>query len=353
MELELSHSDKKGENESMKTLVATRLVCRSLEKRFTRRNRVGDGLDPACVQSWICNVLNRGVVDLDLFITFLGKFPPVLTLNLMNKTLVKLSIGSLFIVKLSHDVFLPLLKKLCLYSIDFDGDRNVVETLLSRCPVLQEFEFSEMKSEKHLPVQIQWSSPSLKRLRIRFQYVRDISFDFPNLAFFEISYEDGSKFLKVKLDSLIEARLNHLSDGGEIWGPVYGNAHVNMIHLINAISNVRVLHLSSVFHEGLKHHISKSTCGDVCVCYGSKENRSSCLSTSRVKVLEISGYGGDRKDLNQVKHFLAKLPCLELVRISAANDFTAPIDICDLLTLDTLPRASPKCKIEHKRIVFV
>ncbi|KAG7584044.1 F-box domain [Arabidopsis suecica] len=362
-------------------------------KKFTLKSHVGvrDGLDPAHVQSWICNVLERGVVDLDIFITFLGKIQPVFTLNLMSETLVKLRLGRWFIIKLCQDVSLPMLRKLSLYSVDFDGDSNFVGKLLSRCYVLEEFDFEE--SVKHGPVQIQWSSPSLKRLRIRFNYAREFSFDFPNLSFFEILYDLGSKFVDVKLDSLVEARLNHRLHYGEIWVTTYRNAglfHVDSIHLINAISNVRVLHLSSVVHEllyfssqelpmfdslvclsieserkrgwgilplliknnpnletlifkGLKHRLTSRTCGDVCGCINSVFNRSSCLSTSRVKVLEISGYREDSiEDLNTMRHFLAKLPCLELVKICAAN-IKVPIDIHHLLTL---PRASPNCKIQ-------
>lgn len=126
-------------------------------KKVTLKSHVGvrdDGLDPIHVQSWICNVLDRGAVDLDLFITFLGKVPPVLTLNFMSKTLVKLRLERSFIINLSQDVSLPMLKKLCLESVDFDGDHNVVGTLLSRCPVLEEFDFEELKSEKHREVQV-------------------------------------------------------------------------------------------------------------------------------------------------------------------------------------------------------
>ncbi|EFH62334.1 hypothetical protein ARALYDRAFT_343293 [Arabidopsis lyrata subsp. lyrata] len=111
-------------------------------KKVTLKSHVGvrGFLDRAHVQNWICNILDRGVVDLDLVITFLGKIPPVFTLNLMSKTLVKLRLGSRFIIKLcDQDVSLPMLRKLCLYSVDFDGDNNFVGTLLSRCPLLEEY----------------------------------------------------------------------------------------------------------------------------------------------------------------------------------------------------------------------
>ncbi|EOA32924.1 hypothetical protein CARUB_v10016250mg [Capsella rubella] len=369
-------------------------------KKFTLKIHVNVqnryGLDPACVESWICNVLDRGVVDLDLsIITFQGKSPPVLTLDVMRKTLVKLSLnlGRCFIVKLPQDISLPLLRTLCLNSVGFDRDCDVVGTLLSRCPFLEEIYFEESNSKKpSLPVQIQWSSSSLKRLSIRFNDFVKISFDFPNLVFFELSYESGSEFLNVNLDSLIEARLNHRCPTRG-----YDYSHVNLIHLINGISNVRTLHLCSLFldemiftfyftfneilpmfhnlvclsieskksrgwkilphiirnspnletliFKGLKHRCDVCS-GDVCDCYlSSRRNRPSCLTASRVKVLEILDYRVYcRSDESQLKHFLAKLTCLEVVKLSASNLDMPPTGWHK--SLRTIPRASRNCKFQ-------
>lgn len=39
------------------------------------------------------------------------------------------------------------------------------------------------------------------------------------------------------------------------------------------------------------------------------------LSTCRVKVLSISGYRGTRRELDQMRHFLGNLKCLETVKV--------------------------------------
>ncbi|KAG7574662.1 F-box domain [Arabidopsis suecica] len=350
-------------------------------------------LDQTRVQSWILNVLERGgVADLDLFITFRGKFQLVPLLIFKSNTLVKLRLGRGFTIKLSHEnVYLPMLKTLCLDTVDFDGDHNVFETLLPRCPLLEELVLEDQRWKQR-----QWcgsvSSPSLKRLRIRFYNIPIISLDVPSLVYLEHSCIFGSKYANVNLDSLVEARINlwvedkplrKLRDGSALLVPA------DMMDLITGIKNVKVLHLTSdalelfyfsgqdlpmfdnlvylsiasdkkqgwqilplliknspnletLVFKGLEHYVT-TKCGDACVCSGYMEKSPSCLSSSRVKVLEISLYQGTSRELNQVRHFLMKLPFLELVKIRAANNIQVPIDVQYLLKL---PRASSNCKIQ-------
>nr|VDD13933.1 unnamed protein product [Brassica oleracea] len=58
-------------------------------------------------------------------------------------------------------------------------------------------------------------------------------------------------------------------------------------------------------------------CGEACVCIARKkmEEEVCCLSTCQVKVLKVSGYRGTRRELNQMKHFLGNLKCLETVKV--------------------------------------
>ncbi|XP_019101969.1 PREDICTED: putative F-box protein At1g64540 [Camelina sativa] len=67
-----------------------------------------------------------------------------------------------------------------------------------------------------------------------------------------------------------------------------------------------------------------------------------CLSAWRIKVLEITGYGGSFRELKQMRHFLGKLQCLETVRIGVQKDSNKYLRA----NLTTLPRASPKCNIQ-------
>ncbi|XP_024004281.1 F-box/LRR-repeat protein At2g42730 [Eutrema salsugineum] len=365
-------------------------------KKLTLKSHVGvrGGTDSTRIRSWILNVLERGVVDLDLFISSKGKSSPVPSLIFKCKTLVKLRLARGFTIKLPPDVSLPMLSKLYLDSVDFDGDGdNVVGTLLSRCPVLEELVVEEQR-------RVKWNgsvySPSLKRLHIRSDHsLTSISLYAPNLVYYKHSGYVLGKYPNVKLDSLIEARLNLRMDEIRMQGVRHGSVGfipANIINLINGIKNVRVLHLSSgtlellyfscqemplfdslvslsigsdkekgwqmlplliksspnletLIFMGLDHYITNK-CGDVCVCYDSEESITSCLSSSQVKVLEILSYRGTTRELNQMKHFLEKLPCLELVKICVVNNCSNVQVNMEMRNLMMLPRASSKCKIQ-------
>ncbi|CAD5321179.1 unnamed protein product [Arabidopsis thaliana] len=135
---------------------------------------------------------------------------------------------------------------LCLDSVNFVGGHNVVGTLISRCPVLEELVVEERRC-------VDWtcsvSSPSLKRLHIRFdRKFTSISLDAPNLIYYKHSGYVLGKYPDVKLDSLIEARLNLRMDETRMVGVrngSLGSIPADMRNLINGIRNVRILHLSS------------------------------------------------------------------------------------------------------------
>lgn len=81
----------------------------------------------------------------------------------------------------------------------------------------------------------------------------------------------------------------------------------------------------------------------VCECV----SEYSFLLSCSVEVLKINSYDGAINDLEQMKHFLGKLSCLELVEVRAqAASSEAKLKImADLLML---PRASTDCKIHVK-----
>ncbi|KAL1190811.1 F-box/LRR-repeat protein [Cardamine amara subsp. amara] len=76
-----------------------------------------------------------------------------------------------------------------------------------------------------------------------------------------------------------------------------------------------------------------------------EEEQVSCLSTCRVKVLEISGYGGTCKELKQMRHFLGKLKYLETVKISLQIEKNDNYRQRVTNVLKKLPRLSSKCQI--------
>ncbi|KAL9308946.1 putative FBD domain-containing protein [Arabidopsis thaliana] len=70
-----------------------------------------------------------------------------------------------------------------------------------------------------------------------------------------------------------------------------------------------------------------------------------CLWTCQVKVLEILDYGGSFQELQQIRHFLGKLECLETVKVVVddADNYKGAFLRASLLTL---PRVSSNCRVQ-------
>ncbi|XP_020887816.1 F-box/LRR-repeat protein At2g42730 [Arabidopsis lyrata subsp. lyrata] len=238
-------------------------------KKVTLKSHVGvrGFLDRAHVQNWICNILDRGVVDLDLVITFLGKIPPVFTLNLMSKTLVKLRLGSREFEfpfansSLSSQFSPPETSSSPLIFDDFDDsspESVAPPTVIpsSSCqlentnlqPVTTTTQPETESPTETLSTEVSSSSTSSDDEQHSDSEIITLPVTTESLPVY--GPEPEPLGVDVKLDSLVEARLDHMLYRGGISVTTYGiGVHVDMIHLINAISNVRVLHLSSVFLE--------------------------------------------------------------------------------------------------------
>ncbi|KAH0885660.1 hypothetical protein HID58_061756, partial [Brassica napus] len=251
------------------------------------------------------------------------------------------------------DVCLPSLKSLVLDSVRFFGSdgRCAFNTLLSQSTV---------------------SSTTLKRLTIR------RSFDTPPLTYLEYSDYVPKEYLIVNLNSLVEANLNLWVDEEGVWRPYHATTFYPMT-LINRLKNVGILSLTSeavemfdVLNESIPMFVmvSQLSLGLSERCWFSLTNvvkkfpnlttliievyipeaicyKYSCLLSCPVEVLKINEYNGSVNELEQMKHFLGKLPCLELVEVcTRATSSEAKLQImADLLMI---PRASSKCKIQVK-----
>ncbi|KAG7656784.1 Retrotransposon Copia-like N-terminal [Arabidopsis suecica] len=109
--------------------------------------------------------------------------------------------------------------------------------------------------------------------------------------------------------------------------------------------------LHTLVLKGLVHRVT-NRCGDACACIPKKqrkivENEEAlcCLWTCQVKVLEILDYGGSFQELQQIRHFLGKLECLETVKVVVddVDNYKGAFLRASLLTL---PRVSSNCRVQ-------
>ncbi|KAL1189768.1 F-box/LRR-repeat protein [Cardamine amara subsp. amara] len=397
------------------------------------------GVDEDLVGDWIVEALRRGATDLTLIVLFpsrLYSLPSSIIFYSHNLIKLKLGCGKLGIIHHSlfwgDDFIFTNLKTLHLDSIDLGQKGGSFARLLSKCPILEELIVNCMKWHR-------WSSASvcsltLKRLTIDgeqylpsmdsciFKYRREklasgndnfidppavsshfgtespryVSFDTPNLLYLNYSDFVACNYPLVKLDSLVEARLDvgsntaqrHVRDSDEY------EVRWDATNLIMGIQNVQTLHLTSdtieviedfcktvpVFHNlnhlsiesddkrawqalplllincpnlqtlvfhGLHHRVTDG-CGDACDCI-SPPPPSSCLSSCPVKILKILDFGATCREMTLVEHFLKKLPRLEQVIIVLQFDSFLE-ENCDHLevskALEMAPKASPNCKLK-------
>ncbi|XP_020880953.1 F-box/LRR-repeat protein At3g62440 isoform X2 [Arabidopsis lyrata subsp. lyrata] len=340
------------------------------------------------------DVLKRGVVDLYLWIN--GKQGYTLPFEVFTcETITKLSLGSSFAIDiLPENALLPALKTLPLYYIRFyEFGRCAFKTLLDASPVLEELTVCGVNWELW-----KWSRTvsrsSLKRLTImRKQWdafddsdFNSISFDTPSLAYLYYSDYVPKEYLSVNLDSLVETKLYLCPEENYMWGEG-DEKRFNPMNLLHGLKNVETLNLYTimtakmfyVFREALPvfeklshltvnlsnfcwssmpmlikkapnlktlninlHYESYYRCaGDiVCECVAEYSFLVSCP----LEVLKITEYYGCFRELMQMKHFLEKLLCLELVEIHSQATGERKLKL--IADLQRLPRASSKCKFE-------
>ncbi|CDY47687.1 BnaCnng15290D [Brassica napus] len=130
------------------------------------------------------------------------------------------------------------------------------------------------------------------------------------------------------------------------------NASVRPILVLFTSPETKLTLNKTLVIKGLIHRVT-CRCGDVCPCLFRTKKRNkvkesvskkSCLPTLAVKVLEISGYGGTRREIQQMRHFLVNLKCLEVVKIGVVQQ---EVDNKYLKRkLMSLPRLSSKCLIQ-------
>jgi hypothetical protein len=110
------------------------------------------------------------------------------------------------------------------------------------------------------------------------------------------------------------------------------------------------LKLETLIIKGLVHYVAEGWEGlspmtpMSRLCF-SWDTVSDSLSSSAMKVLEISGYKGTWQELNQMKRFLGNLSRLEVVRVyHKAMDDKERINV--MFDLFLLPKVSSECDIQ-------
>lgn len=109
------------------------------------------------------------------------------------------------------------------------------------------------------------------------------------------------------------------------------------------------------------HEVTEK-CGDACACIPKRDKKKKkkneegvcCLSTCQVKVLNISGYHGTKRELKQMSHFLGNLKCLETVKVGLEVNQDKDVNKRYLRitnALMKLPRVSSNCHIQFYVLV--
>ncbi|KFK34657.1 hypothetical protein AALP_AA5G174500 [Arabis alpina] len=348
----------------------------------------------AHINRCLCDVLNRGVLDLELHM-FVGKRYSLPFEVFTCKTVVKLKLGNNFVINaLPNNASLPALETLILDHLRFkDRYGCAFEKLLSACIVLKELTINGMEWECW-----KWSgnvsSPTLQRLIIHrhgdnfYEFaVARITLNTPSLTYLECLDVIPDEYPIVNLDSLVEAKLNLMLTVNHIYDGLVDDSDIitsNPTNLIKGLRNVQIMNLTTptfqtfyYFNEALPvfaklHHLTitpldeefcwqflpflikkapnlETLTIDGPLHFDVTKPRSVCkclfgysfLFSCPLKVLHLTDYGGTIGEVKHLKHYLKKLSRLELVKLhywQRAHDVRPP----SLM----IPVVPSKCKIE-------
>ncbi|EOA25169.1 hypothetical protein CARUB_v10018481mg [Capsella rubella] len=345
-------------------------------KKFSLKCQSGR-VDSGRVNSWICNVLQRGVSDLDLSIDFERGYslPP----NMFHSdTLVELKLRSdnsiLEWGTGREDTFFPMLKTL-VFEVTFI-DCGKMDMFLQAFPVLEEL---CIDATKWTVCDETVSSDTLRKLTIKsygfgsVYHPRSISFDTPRLVYFNYADYVAEDYPKVNFTNLVEALLDLTVNGLKFMLEITsrgdedhvflrfrnvsklmsGIRHVQKLYLssdtlevlslryesIPVFNNLKVLCIRSSAHggwqampellrscplletlvlKGLLHYVTDK-CGDACDCI-SREDKGRSLISCPVRKLQIERLQRTKRELEMIKHFLESFRCVKEVEIYAEEN---------------------------------
>ncbi|XP_006290894.2 F-box protein At3g59150 [Capsella rubella] len=356
-------------------LLSLRVETSSPVQRVSLKCRQG-GVEPDRILKWILTIVrDLGVLDLSLRVDCGIFHLPFQVFR--SKTLVNLRIGTM--IRLSQfpsDVISPTLNSLVLDLVEFRVEDKVrFKQILSAFPSLQNLRIHESTKWKFWNGSAS-STGTLKSLTYRCDDDCSapkpcVSFDSPSLVYLEYSDMVADKYENLKLDSLVEARIDlHMTAFQIMRKPNHiGFVSGDVTTLFNGIRNVKILCLSPdaleaiyyrgerlpVFNnlislslgsdkphgspfifwkklpsllnnspnletltiKGLVHYVAEgwdnlSPMSRLCFSW---DDVSASMSSSAVKVLEITRYNGSCQEVKQIMHFMGKLSRLQMVRV--------------------------------------
>ncbi|KAJ0254602.1 hypothetical protein HA466_0104950 [Hirschfeldia incana] len=314
--------------------------------------KIRRSVEPAHINRWMINVLSRGILDLDLDILTIDMITMPLEI-FTCKTIVNLKLGSLVeVAMVPENATLPSLKTLFLSFVRFSGCK--FEALLFACPVLEELTLlgCPLVARQCLTI----SCTTLKRLTLSCKgsiastVPWSLSIDTPRLAYLNYRGYIGDEYPIMNLHSLVEAKLSLESRGSHnernpmnlfkgCWGLMttlfFLSSWKFLPLLLKKSPNLKTLVIKGPLHFYDQYGEEFET--TLCECL----SEYSFLSSCHVKILEIIDYCGTKGELEQMKHFLEKLPSLELVNVHASPKAKLTFDT----DLQVLPRA---CNIQLK-----
>ncbi|CAL9245721.1 unnamed protein product [Arabidopsis halleri] len=342
------------------------LQCASPIKKFSLRCGIHMASELACVGRWICNAVERGVLELDISIRTFYKLvlnsetgvveqpadmeygevflPPELW---KSKTLVKLTLGTnISLGNLPPDVSLPALKSLCIDTIFFCyGD--LCDVLLPGCPVLEELVVRHENCEA-FPFCI--ASRTIKKLSVHYDCEFGIgnmsymSFDAPSLVSLDYSDYALAEYPQVNLESLVEARLDlrysERIEKPDITGLIIGISNIETLHLspgsadvirrcirrgllLPVFKNLMSLSFGSKNKRGWKllpHLIEQSPKLETLIIQGLDSYTGDVtMPLFQVKMLRVHCYRGNAKEVERLQKFIGESECGEVVLVEAAD----------------------------------
>ncbi|CAH8269236.1 unnamed protein product [Arabidopsis lyrata] len=355
----LPHNDKRERGESFRNFL-DRTQCDSPIKKFVLKRHIGDDSEMAYVGSWIYDVVERGVLEVDL--SFKTEIEISLPCQLFtSKTLVKLTLGTQIFIGvevLPPDMCLPALKILFINSIFFEYD--MCRLLLTSCPVLEEL---SVRHEDYIGTPFCISNHSIKKLSVHYDaeseidFMSGLSFDTPSLVFLDYFDYALNEYTPINLEALVEARLDihqlgHSSSAYKCVCLVICRCiiHGLLLPVFNNLVNLSFGSKSTKQGRGWKllpKLLELSPKLETLIIQGLNGYTGDVfMPLNHLKVLHILGYGGTSQELKHLRSFLGKTECLVNVKEAVVDN-----DIIILKTkkelmmlLDT--SVSPKCQIK-------